>query len=489
MREVGRIDVSVLKYYPKPDFAAVERMLQEEINKNHSKIVVLDDDPTGVQTVHDVSVYTRWDKASMRSGFSEQNKLFYVLTNSRGLTAGQTEKLHKEIAETIAETAKEQKKDFLIISRSDSTLRGHYPLEPRVLREVIEQKTGIPLDGEILCPFFREGGRFTIDNVHYVKYGNDLVPAGKTEFAGDKTFGYSSSDLRDYIEEKTQGSYRKEDVTSISLEDLRAMNLDKIERQLEAVRDFNKIVVNAIDYVDIKLFCIALYRAMSHGKHYLFRSAAALVKVMGGISDQPLLSRNQMIKNNTNHGGLVIIGSHTAKTTAQLEELKNLEGIVCVEFNSDLVLKEEAFRVETEAVTRRMEAIITEGKTAVVYTKRKLLTVENDTKEEALKRSVKISDAVQSLVGNLMVTPDFIIAKGGITSSDIGTKALAVRRANVMGQIKPGIPVWQTGPESKFPCMPYVIFPGNVGEAETLRETVEILVGLPSNDTKILHKH
>jgi uncharacterized protein YgbK (DUF1537 family) len=105
-----------------------------------------------------------------------------------------------------------------------------------------------------------------------------------------------------------------------------------------------------------------------------------------------------------------------------------------------------------------------------------LLVVENDTKEDAVVRSVKISDGVQSLVGRLKVTPAFVIAKGGITSSDVGTKALKVKRANVMGQIKPGIPVWQTGEESTFPHTPYVIFPGNVGEAETLKEAVEVLM-------------
>ena len=55
-------------------------------------------------------------------------------------------------------------------------------------------------------------------------------------------------------------------------------------------------------------------------------------------------------------------------------------------------------------------------------------------------------------------------AKGGITFSGIGTKALKVRRALVMGQIRPGIPVWQTGAESRFPGISYVIFPDNVGE-------------------------
>ena len=114
-------------------------------------------------------------------------------------------------------------------------------------------------------------------------------------------------------------------------------------------------------------------------------------------------------------------------------------------------------------------------KTAVVYTSRQLLSPEGMTKEEMLRLSVDISDAVTSVVTGLRCRPSFLIAKGGITSSDVGTRALQVHRALVMGQIQPGIPVWKTGPESKFPGLPYIIFPGNVGETDTLKKIVELL--------------
>ena len=278
------------------------------------------------------------------------------------------------------------------------------------------------------------------------------------------------------MEEKTNGAYKAEEVTCITLDDIRNMRLDNIVDQLCAVEQFGKIVVNAIDYVDVQIMSIAIYRAMEKGKNFMFRTAAALVKEMGGISSQPLLTREKMIVRENGNGGVIVVGSHTEKTTRQLEELKKLDGIVSVEFDSDLVLDDAAFSAETARVTQKLGEIIISGKTAVAYTKRKLLTVEQDTKEEALLRSVKISDAVQSLVGNLETVPSFVIAKGGITSSDIGTKALHVKRAVVMGQIRPGIPVWQTGEESKFPFTPYVIFPGNVGDVSTLREAAEILM-------------
>jgi uncharacterized protein YgbK (DUF1537 family) len=393
------------------------------------------------------------------------------------MTVEETSREHKIMAENIARAAKETGMDYMVMSRSDSTLRGHYPLEPQLLKEGME-KDGIKIDGEVICPFFTEGGRFTIGNVHYVKQGDVLVPAAETEFAKDRTFGYSHSAIPEYVEEKTGGAYKASDVTCISLDDLRAENYTKITEQLEAVHDFNKICVNAVDYCDIKVFAIALYRAMKAGKHYMFRTAAGLVKVMGGISDQPLLTRKDMVTLTTDMGGVVVVGSHTGKTTAQLNELLKLDNVVPVEFNSNLVLEgDEAFYNEVDRCVREEEKIIRSGKTAVCYTCRKLLELENDTKESALLRSVKISDGVQSLVGRLSVTPAFVIAKGGITSSDVGTKALAVKRANVLGQIQPGIPVWQTGDESRFPKTPYVIFPGNTGDETTLRKAVEILTG------------
>ena len=470
------LKADILSSYPLVNEKAVDELLAKEIAGSNKKIVVLDDDPMGVQTCHDISVYTNWSEGSIRQGFAEENKLFYILTNSRGFTAAQTEIAHREIAKAVDAVSKETGKEYIFISRSDSTLRGHYPLETIILKEEYEKNTGNKIDGEILCPFFKEGGRYTIDDVHYVRYGDTLVPAAETEFAKDKTFGYTVSDLKEYVEEKTGGVYKKENVTAISLKDIRALAFDKIEEQLMAVEDFNKIVVNAIDYVDVKIFCVALYRAMAKGKTFMFRTAAAIVKVMEGVSDQPLLTREQMVVKETDNGGIIVIGSHTEKTTRQMEMLKEIPDIAFVELNARLVRDEAAFAREVERCLALEEEYISSGRTVCVYTTRTLITADTGDKEDDLRLAVRISDAVQSLVGRLSIVPSFVIAKGGITSSDVGTKALAVQRANVLGQIKPGIPVWQTGDESKFPQTPYVIFPGNVGEDSTLKEAAEILI-------------
>lgn len=469
--------INILETFLPVDRGELKRLLSRELSLNEKKIVVLDDDPTGVQTVHDVSVYTGWDEESIREGFAEENRLFYILTNSRGLTAQETAAVHREIIENLNRVSKECKKDYLLISRSDSTLRGHYPLETEILRERYESGTGRKVDGEILCPYFREGGRYTIGNVHYVQDGEELLPAHETEFARDKTFGYTAPTLPEYIEEKTKGAYRASEVLCISLEELRSMDIDGVEGKLLKVEGFGKVVVNAVEDADLEIFSVALYRAMRSGKTFLFRSAASLVKVLGGISDLPLLDREQMLPSHTANGGLIIVGSHTRKTTMQLERLKSLKEILFIEMDvtsagDDASLEREAGRCRTLA-----EKAIADGRTVCCYTTRKLMTAGTKDQEDELRLSVKISEAVQSLAGGLQIPPAFLIAKGGITSSDIGTKALRVKKAKVLGQVARGIPVWQTGQEGRFPSMPYVIFPGNVGADDTLLEVVKILLG------------
>ncbi|AKA67241.1 four-carbon acid sugar kinase family protein [Clostridium scatologenes] len=460
---------------PAVDVKVVDELLTKELAELDKKIVVLDDDPTGVQTVHDVSVYTDWSLDSIENGFKEESSMFFILTNSRGFTAAETEKAHKEMSLNITEVAKKLNKDFIVISRSDSTLRGHYPLETEILKQTIEANSQVKFDGEVLMPFFKEGGRFTVNNIHYVQYDEYLVPAGETEFAKDRTFGYTKSQLGEYIEEKTKGAFKAENTTYISLESIRNLEIEKIKEQLLKVENFNKVVVNAVDYVDVKIFAIALVKAIKSGKNFMYRSAAALTKVIGGVSDKNLLTRDELIKEGSKNGGLIIVGSHVKKTTEQLEELKKCDFIEFIEFNCHLVLDSEKFEAEVQGIIEKTEKLIAEGKTVAVYTSRKRLDLGEDKKEEELKLSVKISDAVTSIVGKLKVRPNYIVAKGGITSSDVGTKGLKVKRATVAGQIKPGIPVWRTGDESKFPGVAYVIFPGNVGTKTTLREAVEIL--------------
>ena len=461
-----------------PHAEKVQLRLEKALARLKRKIVVLDDDPTGVQTVHDVYVYTRWDRETIREAFRAPEQMFFILTNSRGLTAPESRAQHREIAENLAAVSAETGTDFILLSRGDSTMRGHWPMETEVLRETLERESPKHFDGEVIYPFFPEGGRYTLSGVHYVLQGDRLVPAGQTEFAKDKSFGYTASSLSEWCEEKSGGRFPAASCFRISLEELRAGDVDGIAAKLKAVTGFRKITVDSADYEDVAVFTAALCEAIADGKEFLFRSAAALPKVLGGVKDRPLLAREELVDRDNRNGGIILVGSHVNKTTRQLEALRDSKlPIEMIEFNQHRVLEENGLEDEVARVLRRVEELLPAGKSAAVFTRRDRLDLPTADKDRQLQISTEISDALTGVIGRLSVRPSFIVAKGGITSSDVGVKALRVRKALVKGQIRPGIPVWQTGEESRFPGLPYVIFPGNVGAEDDLRRIAETLIG------------
>ena len=467
------LDINIFKNFDSYNVELIENSFDKEINKFNRKIIVLDDDPTGIQTVHNVFVYTDWSYETIKKAFEEKENMFFILTNSRSFTREKTYNVHKEIAENISKVYLETKKEFIIISRGDSTLRGHYPLETETLREVITQNTKIEYNGEIISPFFKEGGRFTIDDIHYVLYGNNLIPAAETEFAKDKSFGYNSSNLREWCLEKTN----IDNSVSISIKELRSFDKESIKNKLLNAKNFQKIIVNAIDYIDLKAFAAVFIEILNEKNEYIFRSAASMVKVLGNIKTKSLLTKKDIIDDDNKNGGLIIIGSHVKKTTIQLEKLKEIKrNIKFIEFNQHRVFEDNGLDDEVKKTIELVEDNIKQGITAAVYTRRDRIDLPDNNPDKQLEMSVKISDAITKIVSQLQIKPSFIISKGGITSSDIGTKGLMAKKSLVLGQIENAVPVWLTGDEAKFKNMPYIIFPGNVGNDDTLKNIVEKLL-------------
>jgi len=272
------------------------------------------------------------------------------------------------------------------------------------------------------------------------------------------------------VEEKTEGRYKSDDVISISLEMIRKQGYNEVTKTLLEAKQFQKIIVNAFDYIDLIIFTMGLMQAEQQGKNFLFRTAASFVKVRGGILEKALLTKDELVKD-SHEGGLIIVGSHVEKTTKQLNKAMELEYLNTVELSVPKVISSE-MQDEISRVTAIVENEIANGNTILVYTSRDVVKVSQRISEENLEVSIKVSEALVNIVKSLKIAPSFIIAKGGITSSDIGTKGLGVKRAMVAGQIKPGIPVWITDKNSKFSEIPYIIFPGNVGNDYTLKEII-----------------
>ena len=429
-------------------------------------IVVLDDDPTGTQTVHNIPVLTNWKLKTITDEFADKTPLFYLLTNSRSLTKAAAVDLASEVGASIFEASRKTHRAFEIISRSDSTLRGHFPAEVDALADVLELQQAVC----VIIPFFQEGGRYTINDIHYVKEGQQLVPAADTAFAKDVVFGYHNSDLKWWVEEKTQGRISATSVQSFSLKEIRKEGVDYVAKKIAGCKPGSVCIVNAADYRDLEVVTLGLLQAQQEGKRFLFRTAASFVRVRAGLTARQLLTADEM--NVTGSiGGLVIVGSHVPRTSQQLDHLLQHGNVQGIEFNVDKILSPKDRDEEIRRSVEFVENELSQGQDVVVYTSRKLITGRDN--EGSLSIGRQISQGLVEVVSSMGVRPRYILAKGGITSSDIATQALGIVRAQVLGQILPGVPVWQSGPESKFPDMPYVVFPGNVGSTDAISEVVQ----------------
>lgn len=438
--------------------------IRRALERLDEKVVVLDDDPTGTQTVHGVPVLTDWSIDRLRAELQNDLPVFYILTNSRSLPLPDACELNRRIAGNLSTAARLAGRRFVVVSRSDSTLRGHFPGEVEALIAALQHEPEIVL----LIPFFLEGGRFTFGDVHYVAEGGRFLAAGQTEFARDPVFGYRASNLREWVEEKTKGRIPAESVASISLDDIRLGGPDTVARRLKALHPACVCVVNCVSARDLEVFTLGLLRAELAGKRFLYRTAASFVPVRSGIEARPLLARDQVPRGET--GSLIVVGSYVPRTASQLQVLLDADAAEGVELCVSAVLDSRRRDSEIGRVARHAGRRMREGRDVAVFTSRRPVAAQGV--EESLAIGQSISAALVESVRRIDVRPRYLLAKGGITASDIATGSLNVKRAMVLGQIIPGVPVWELGPESRYPGLPYVVFAGNVGDSESLARIV-----------------
>jgi uncharacterized protein YgbK (DUF1537 family) len=425
------------------------------------KIIVLDDDPTGSQTVHSCLLLTQWDVETLKLGLADAAPIFFILTNTRAMEPAQAAAVTQEVCQNLKiALAEVEMTNFLVVSRSDSTLRGHYPIET----DVIAAELG-GFDAHFLMPAFFEGGRITRDSIHYLLVDGVETPVHKTEFARDSVFAYSHSYLPDYVAEKTQGKIPADRVVQFTLDEVRGGCVAKL-MQLERNRC---CVVDGEQQSDFDKFAADILAAASQGKKFLFRSGASILTSLANLGAQPIPATEMSKYVRDGKPGAIIIGSHVRKTTEQLTQLLQTTGIVGVEIDvSQLIGDDATARTELlKTIIDRIDTIHTGGNTPAIYTSRQELSFNSI--KDRLQFGESVSALLMDIIRALPADIGFLISKGGITSNDTLSRGLALPTARLLGQIVPGCSVIVTPPtHPQFPNLPVVLFPGNVGDEHAL---------------------
>jgi uncharacterized protein YgbK (DUF1537 family) len=465
---------------PRADGAALRAAVRALRAADGTLLGVLDDDPTGSQAVHGVQVVTAPDEADCAAALASPAAACFVLTNTRSLDERSAASLTAAAAGSLMAVARRRGTRVQLISRSDSTLRGHVVAEVGALQDARRAAAGAAFDGVLLIPAFLEAGRLTAGDVHWARTGAGLVPVGETEFARDAAFGYAASDLRDFLAEKSRGAIGREDVASISLADIRAGGPARVAGRLAGLRDGQWAVVNATEYSDLEAVACAVHLAERSGQRLLLRTGPSFVRAMTGAEPAAPLRGAQLWPGGRRPGhGLVVVGSHVGRTSRQLAVLRARADLTAVELSVPAVL---GGRADAAAQAARQVRAGLRRSDVLLYTSRALAA--GDSPEGSLAIARAVSAAVAATVAlALPARPAWVVAKGGITSHDVAVHGLGLRRAEVAGQLFPGlISVFRpldAAPEAAG--LPFVVFAGNVGDDETLARVVAILNESPGS--------
>jgi uncharacterized protein YgbK (DUF1537 family) len=217
---------------------------------------------------------------------------------------------------------------------------------------------------------------------------------------------------------------------------------------------------------DLRVLALSAMDAEEAGSTLVFRSGPSYVRARLGQAPRPPL-RGDAIRRvldacaGEGHG-FVVVGSHVAATTRQLDRLLEERRPALVMLGGE------------EETIEHVSRVLAHG-TTVLATGR---TVErDDSPDESLGIARRISASLVKVVASTLerTRPRWLVAKGGITSSDIATTALGLRRAWARGTLESGIiSLWEPA-EGTARRVPLVVFAGNVGTDESLVRVVAAL--------------
>lgn len=455
--------------------------MRAEIRRLHvdagRRFVVLDDDPTGSQCVHDVDVLLDPD-LPLDASLADPGSTAFVLTNTRSMQVADAVRETERAAAAVDRARRRLDAPISIVSRGDSTLRGHVMAEVAVLAAAHRRDTGVAYDGVVVVPAYPEAGRFTVDDIHYAVVAGRPVPVGESEFSRDASFGFAASNLRDYLVEKSGGTLARDSIVSLSLEQIRVGGPAAVAAVLSGVRGGRFVVVNALDGADLDVVALAMAQLTAAGMSFGCRCAPTFVPSLIGLPRRGVLHADDLVPGpDRSAHGLVVVGSHVGLTSRQVAAAQARGSLMSVELDVRLVESPQQLAAHVASVVADIVGGLATTD-VLLYTSRALHRVDDPDASLAISRGV--SRAVTDVVrGALAARPAWVVAKGGITSHDVAARGLGMQRGRVIGQLMPGM-ISVFSPVVAHPDavgMPYVVFAGNVGDEETLGDVVEVLGG------------
>ena len=434
------------------------------------KIIVIDDDPTGSQSVHDCLLLLNWNYETLLKGLLSNSSLLFVLANTRSLSEKEVEKRLEEICNTLYKVYVENniQDNLLFVSRGDSTLRGHNFLEP----DLINQYLG-PFDATFHIPAFLEGNRITINGKHFV----NGVPAHKTNFAKDNIFGYETNDLKKLLYKKSKSKIELKNIKNLNC--IEKYSSYELKNFMENLKNNTHVIVDIDKFSQLEKFS-ELIRELIKNKKFLFRTAASFLKTISNtknIKKSNFYYSQLRLKNKLNQflPGLIIIGSYTDISTKQLNNLLELNFFKAFEIDVEEFYKihlsknrETLIFKLKKIILERIRITIKNNFIPIIFTSRKEKIIENNYLQMDFYNS--LSSFIAEIVADMKYEIGYLISKGGITSNTILNSSFNIDYVYLEGQICSGISLVKAKLTNNKNDLPVITFPGNLGNDHSLTQ-------------------
>lgn len=445
------IDLDIHRKYPAVSQEWNQDVLPQirlHLQESGLKVVVLDEDISGTQNIHNLPIITRKTIAAFARELTSDASGFYVLMNARDLPVRDALALYHRVMLNLHAAREQTGQDFILISRANTAARTHFPLDVNAALDALPDA----FDGVVLVPTFAEQESYTIDNTYYSHYHGSA----------------SMQDMRYWVNLHTGGRIRSDDVRSISLETVRIGGPDAVRDQLLTLSGGAMLVTNAVTRRDVDVITLGALMAQAQGKRFLFRGAPTLAAAMNGVEPHRLLTPAQLAYGKS-VGGLIVVGARTRRSTEQLLTLLTRDMMTGIEVRVESLLHDESQDAEVARCSDILNAALKQGD-AVLYTSRRLVGTTDPVHDWVVMQ--RVNTGLVTILNAVYNPPRYLVAKGSITATEIATRSLNVQRATVAGQLIPGVPVWTVGGSQE---MSYIIVPGSVDEPDTLVRLAEML--------------
>ncbi len=406
-----------------------------------------------------VPMVFEWKSGELHAAARSGAAAIHLLTNVRAYSSERAYAVTHSGATAATQTFDNPR----ILLRGDSTLRGHVKEEYLAVCDAAYQGQHPVL---LLVPALPPAGRITIGGVHLLAREGARTPLHETEYARDPSFGYRDARLLQWAEDRTDGLLARTAGEEVPLDAIRTRGRDAVAESLLRLSASGQAAGCAPDAEtidDLEAIADGLRDAEATGANVVVRSAPTFAGVLAGN-----LATEHVAMRETAERLLVICGSFVPLSTRQLAKVDAANPDTVLEADIALLASPQAAD-EVRRLGRRADELLAEHGLAVIATPREHVDV-------GLAAGERIAVNLARVLGELRSLPDAILTKGGITSAVTAKEGLGAAAAWVVGPLVDGVSLWKVDLSSGDE-IPYVVFPGNVGDDDTLAEVVEKIRG------------